>query len=161
MKHIKAAEHAYLCCYLNSEFMLTSVLITVPFFTQNIWGLKLLCTQYPKHCLVAELYPTLCDPMGFRLSGSSVHEISHAIIVEWIAISFSRGSFQPKTRNLGLQHQDQILSCMSHQESPEYSLEGHAEAEAGILWPPDVKTKSLEKTLMLRKTEGRRRRGGE
>ena len=74
MKHIKAAEHAYLCCYLNSEFMLTSVLITVPFFTQNIWGLKLLCTQYPKHCLVAELYPTLCDPMGCRLPGSSVHE---------------------------------------------------------------------------------------
>ena len=42
--------------------MLTSVLITVPFFTQNIWGLKLLCTQNPKHCLVAESYPTLCDP---------------------------------------------------------------------------------------------------
>ena len=33
-----------------------------------------------------------------------------------------------------------------------------AEAEAPILWPPDVKN-SLEKTLMLGKTEGRRRRG--
>ena len=33
-----------------------------------------------------------------------------------------------------------------------------AEAEAPILWPPDVKN-SLEKILMLGKTEGRRRRG--
>ena len=33
-----------------------------------------------------------------------------------------------------------------------------AEAETPILWPPDVKrTDSLEKTLMLGKTEGRRR----
>ena len=34
------------------------------------------------------------------------------------------------------------------------------EAETPILWPPDVKkTDSLEKTLMLGKIEGRRRRG--
>ena len=32
-----------------------------------------------------------------------------------------------------------------------------AEAEAPVLWPPDVN--SLEKTLMLGKIEGRRRRG--
>ena len=34
-----------------------------------------------------------------------------------------------------------------------------AEAEAPILWLPDSKSDSLEKTLMLGKTEGRRRRG--
>jgi len=34
-----------------------------------------------------------------------------------------------------------------------------AKAEAPIFWPPDVKANSLEKTLMLGKTEGRRRRG--
>ena len=33
------------------------------------------------------------------------------------------------------------------------------EAETPILWPPDVKTDSLEKTLMLVKIEGRKRRG--
>ena len=32
-----------------------------------------------------------------------------------------------------------------------------AEAETPILWQPDVKTESLEKTLMLGKIEGRRR----
>ena len=33
------------------------------------------------------------------------------------------------------------------------------QAEAPILWPLDVKANSLEKTLMLGKTEGQRRRG--
>ena len=34
-----------------------------------------------------------------------------------------------------------------------------AEAEAPILWSPDAKFNSLEKTLMLEKIEGKTRRG--
>ena len=34
-----------------------------------------------------------------------------------------------------------------------------AEAETPILWPPDAKNRLLDKTLMLEKIEGRRRRG--
>ena len=34
-----------------------------------------------------------------------------------------------------------------------------AKAETPILWPPDMKSYSFEKTLMLGKIEGRRRRG--
>ena len=33
------------------------------------------------------------------------------------------------------------------------------EAETPILWPPDAKNDSFEKTLMLGKIEGKRRRG--
>ena len=33
------------------------------------------------------------------------------------------------------------------------------EAETPILWPPDARADSFEKTLMLGKIEGRRRRG--
>ena len=33
------------------------------------------------------------------------------------------------------------------------------EAETPVLWPPDAKTDSFEKTLMLGKIEGKRRRG--
>ena len=40
---------------------------------------------------------------------------------------------------------------------PEYSLEGPM-LKAPVFWPPDAKN-LLEKTLMLGKTEGRRRRG--
>ena len=34
-----------------------------------------------------------------------------------------------------------------------------AKAETPILWPPDVRTDPFEKTLMLGKIEGGRRRG--
>ena len=36
--------------------------------------------------------PTLCDPVDCCLPGSSIHGILQAIILEWVAISFSRGS---------------------------------------------------------------------
>ena len=44
---------------------------------------------------VAQSCPTLCDPMDCSLSGSSVHGIFQGRVLEWIAISFSRASFQP------------------------------------------------------------------
>ena len=40
---------------------------------------------------VAQSCPTLCDPMDCSLPGS-IHEIFQARILEWVAISFSRGS---------------------------------------------------------------------
>ena len=42
--------------------------------------------------LVAESSPTFCDPMHCSPPGSSVHGISQATILEWVAIFFSRGS---------------------------------------------------------------------
>ena len=36
---------------------------------------------------------------------------------------------------------------------------GRTDAETPILWPPDGKSRLLEKTLMLGKIEGKRRRG--
>ena len=47
---------------------------------------------------VAQPYPTLCNPMDCSLPGSSVHGIFQAIILEWIPISFSRGSSRPRDR---------------------------------------------------------------
>ena len=35
---------------------------------------------------------TLCNPMDYSLSGSSVHEIFQTNILEWVAISSTRGS---------------------------------------------------------------------
>ena len=37
---------------------------------------------------VAQSYLTLCYPMGYTLSGSSVHGILQARILEWVAIPF-------------------------------------------------------------------------
>ena len=47
-------------------------------------------------CEVTQSCPTLCDPMGHSLPGSSVHGILQAIILKWVAISTSRGSSQPR-----------------------------------------------------------------
>ena len=41
-------------------------------------------------------WPTLCDPMDHSPPGSSVHGILQSIILEWVAISFSRRSSQPR-----------------------------------------------------------------
>ena len=46
--------------------------------------------------LVAQLCPTLCNPMDCSLPRSSVHVISQARILEWLAISFSRASSRSK-----------------------------------------------------------------
>jgi len=44
--------------------------------------------------LVAQSCLTVCDPMDYNLPGSSVQGIRQARILEWVAISFSRGSFR-------------------------------------------------------------------
>ena len=62
--------------------------------------------------LVAQSCPTLCDPMDCSLPGPSVHEIFQARILEWVAISFSRGSSQPGDLNPGLLCCRQILYCL-------------------------------------------------
>ena len=41
---------------------------------------------------VAQSYPTRSDPMDCSLPGSSIHGIFHTGVLEWGAISFSRGS---------------------------------------------------------------------
>ena len=43
---------------------------------------------------VAQLCLTLCDPVDSSLPGSSVYGVFQARILEWVAISFSRGSSQ-------------------------------------------------------------------
>ena len=42
--------------------------------------------------VLTQLYLTLCNPMDCSLPGSSVHGIFQARILEWVAISCSRGS---------------------------------------------------------------------
>ena len=49
-----------------------------------------------KVTVLAQLCPTLWDPMDCSLPGSSVHGISQARILEWVAIPFSRGSSWPR-----------------------------------------------------------------
>ena len=56
------------------------------------------CFLKVKWSEVAQSCPTLCDPIDCSLSGSSVHGIFQARVLEWIAISFPRGSSRPRNR---------------------------------------------------------------
>ena len=56
-------------------------------------------------CLVAQPCQTLCSPLDYSPSGSSVHGISQARILEWVIIFSSRGS----SRHRGQTH----ISCDS------------------------------------------------
>ena len=52
--------------------------------------------MYESESEVAQSCPTLCNPVDCSLPGSSVHGILQARILEWVAISFSRGSSRPR-----------------------------------------------------------------
>ena len=55
------------------------------------------CLRSVKVCIYyAQLNPNLCNPMNCILSGFSVHGIFHSVILEWVVISSSLGSFQPR-----------------------------------------------------------------
>ena len=47
-------------------------------------------------CIVTKSWPILCDPMNCSPPGSSIHGISEARILEWVAISFPRGASRPR-----------------------------------------------------------------
>ena len=67
---------------------------------------------------VVQLCPTLCDPMDCSLPSSSVHEIFQATILEWTAISFSRGSSQPRDQTQVSRIVGRCFYRLSHQGSP-------------------------------------------
>ena len=58
---------------------------------------------------LAQLCPTLCNPMDYNLPDSFVYGIFQARILEWVAISFSR-RFQPRDRT----HVSRV-SCIGRQ----------------------------------------------
>ena len=49
-------------------------------------------------CSVAKLYLTFCDPRDCSPPGSSIHGILQVRILEWVAISFSRGSSRSRNQ---------------------------------------------------------------
>ena len=57
-------------------------------------------------CVRAQACPTLWDPVDYSLPSSSVHGIFQAIILEWVAISSSRGIFLTQGMSEGL-----VVNC--------------------------------------------------
>ena len=63
-------------------------------------GIKGFVTHKSEWSEVVQLCPTPFDPVDCSLPGSSIHGIFQARILEWVAISFSRGSSRPRDRTL-------------------------------------------------------------
>ena len=67
-------------------------------FPDSSVGTESTCNALESESEVAQSCLTLGDPMDCSLTGSSVHEIFQARVLEWVAIAFSRGSSQPRDR---------------------------------------------------------------
>ena len=68
------------------------------------WEMDSLTENYDSFYSVAQSCPTLCDPMDCSPPGFSVHGIFQARILEKVAISFFRGSSQPKDQTFHFLH---------------------------------------------------------
>ena len=82
----------------------------IPWYLLRSWDIdleKVFCSVCLCVCVrsISQSCPTLCNPLDCSPSRSSVHGISQARILQWVAISYSRGSSW---------HKDQTCSpCVS------------------------------------------------
>ena len=127
--------------------------------------------------LVVQSCLTFCNHMDWSLPGSSVHGILQARLLEWVAISFSNGC-ESWTRNKAECWRIDVFQMwcwrkllrihwtarISNQSilkeiKPEYSLEGLILKLKLQYFGLLMQRTDLEKTVMLGKIKGRRRRG--
>ena len=97
-------------------------------------------SESESHSVVSSPLP----PMDCNPPGSSVHGILQARILDWVAISFSRGPSPARDQT--------CISCTAGKPFPIW-----ASREEGTWY---VRADLLEKALILGKIEGKRRRGG-
>ena len=77
--------------------------LTIELFQWHLGGMECHCEcfcimfnwSHPVSCLVTKSCPTPCDSMDYSLPVFAAHGIFQARRLEWIAISYSRGSSQP------------------------------------------------------------------
>ena len=81
------------------------------------------CMEVKSESEVAQSSPTLCDHMDCSLPGSSVHGIFQTRILEWVAISFSKGSSRPRDQT-HVSCITKVLYYLSHQGSPNLHTDG-------------------------------------
>ena len=99
-------------------------------------------------CSVAQRYPTLWDLMDCSLSGSSVHGIFQARMLEWVAIPFSKRSSQHRNQTRvsytggSIQFSSVTQSCLTLCDSMDCSTPGfpvhHQLAQTHVHWVDDA-----------------------
>ena len=128
-----------------------------------------ICFLLNSLCLVVQSCPTLCDPMDCSPLGSSVHGDSPGkhTGVDCHALpsgDLSNPGIKPRSPTLqvdSLPSEPPWKPPINPKRNQPWIVIGRtdAEAEAPVLWLPMWRADSLEKILILGKTEGKRRRG--
>ena len=72
---------------------------------------------------VTQLCQTLCDSMDCSLPGYSIYGIFQARVLEWVAISFPRGSYQPRDWTWVSWIAGRFFTDWATKEAPAYSYE--------------------------------------
>ena len=94
---------------------------------------------------VAQSCPTLCDPINCSLPGSSVHGIFQAIVLEWIAISFSSGSSWPRDQTQIFHIAGRFFTIWATREAPGLTiLVTKADTKNGDLLPMPLGSTQLK-----------------
>ena len=94
-------------CSINLYLSASQLMTTLSFqlFIPKIWAPL---SKTSSHCSVTKSCLALfLTPWTIARQAPSVHEVSQSRILEWVAISFSRGSSQPRGRTL--------VSCIGRQ----------------------------------------------
>ena len=133
---------------------------TVLILLQKYWCLVLEnCPGLALGCLVAQLCPTLCDSINCSPLGSSVYGIIRARVLEWVAISSSRGSSSTQGLNpclLWLLHWQVNSLPLSHLGNPAVDVRSKNLIEG--FWRQKMKFWALFSVIGLKfVTEGLRR----
>ena len=89
-----------------------------------IWGPSRTPQFWGQWGVVAQLCLTLCDPVDWILPGSSVHGILRAGILEWVVMSSSTGSSQPRDRTQVSCIAGRLFTIWAIWEAPECSSFG-------------------------------------
>ena len=101
---------------------------------------------------VTQSCPTRCNPMDCSLPGCSIHGIFPARVLEWVAISFSRGNLPDPGIEPGSPTLQTDVFLLSYQGSPQitildFILGFHGEVKVKVAQHPtlcDPTTKSVE-----------------
>ena len=118
----------------------------------KLW--KTYCIKKNRHHFAAkDLYSQSC---GFSSSHVWVWELDHKEVLSTKELIFLDCGSEVSWESLGLQDQ---ISWSSGKQPWIFIGRTDAEAEAPILWPPDARADSLEKTLIIGKIERESRRG--
>ena len=102
----------------------------------------------------AQSYLTLCDPVDCSLPGFTVHENLQAKILEWVAISFSRGSSRPR---LGLPGSP-ALQADALTSEPGYGIRFLSQRRRGKLTERQKSNKEITRTGSIRKEDTKRKK---